>query len=272
MRFAAVLSFLICLSVLSGTAMAQTKHEALRQLEAKGYTVEYLGQDYGLEGWLIRNKNGQTQYGYSTPQGGFVLGMMFGPDAELQTAKQLKNYRARAREGGQSALKLGDAAQESAAPTSEKIYADVERAKWFALGDKSTPYIYTFINPMCDHCVDFWQNHMKPLVEEGALHLRMIPFGAGDENRAAAAALLSAGDDAGDMWRRYAAGDNDALQTTRKIPDGIYKAVDFNTSVFQKWDLPVLPFSVYRAPVDGKIKVISGVPENVMMMMADFVR
>jgi hypothetical protein len=243
----------------------------LQELEDKGYSIAYLGDDFGLDGWVIVSEEGQAQYGYSNSEGAFVLGMLFDPEAQLHTAKQLQAYRDLRREGGQAALNLSDRVQQSAAPVSEKIYADVERAKWFSAGKADAPYIYTFINPTCDHCHDFWTAHMKALVDQGALQIRFIPFGSTDANRDQSAVLLSS-ENSEALWRKFAAGDQAALAKTGDIPEGLYQAVDFNTEVFKKWDLPILPFTIYRAPVDGEIKVIAGVPENSMMLLADFVR
>lgn len=270
MRYAAALLIVFGL-IFGGPALAQQKHKALQDLEERGYSVAYLGDDFGLDGWLIVSEQGQAQYGYSNSEGAFILGMLFDPQAQLHTAKQLQEYRALKREGGQAALKLEDQVQQSAAPVSEKIYADVEKAKWFSVGNVDAPYIYTFINPTCDHCHDFWTDHMKALVDQGTIQIRFIPFGATDENRDKSAVLLSA-EDSEALWRQFAAGDAAALDNSDDIPEGLYQAVDFNTAVFKKWDLPLLPFTIYRAPVDGEVKVIAGVPDNSMMLLADFTR
>lgn len=267
-----IIAFLMVLGIMfSGSAMAQQKHQALLDLEDKGFTVDFLGQDFGMDGWLVQDRNGQVQYAYSNDEGALVLGMMFGPDAELHTAKQLQAYRGRVKEGSQAAMRFDDRRRASAAPRSEQMYADIEHTKWFSVGSAEAPYIYTFLSPTCSHCITFWNDRMKSLVDQGALQIRFVPFGVGRENRDAAAVLLSA-KNAEELWRRYADGDEDALTKDGDIFEGIYQAVDFNADLFEKWDLPVSPFSVYRAPADGKIKVISGVPENTMMIMADFMR
>ena len=114
---------------------------------------------------------------------------------------------------------------------------------------------------------------MKEPVDAGNLQIRFVPFGGEDANREAAALLLVS-PDAENIWRSYAAGNEQAYDQakTMNIPEGIFDAVDVNTALFRNNKMTSVPFTIYRAPADGKIKVIAGVPENTMMILADFLR
>lgn len=260
------------LMVVFAPAHAQEKHMGLNVFESKGFSVEPLGNAFGVDGWIIRNDAGQVQYAYTTPEGGLITGLLFAPDGTLYTSEQVAKFRKVVDQGSQEALEFADDVEKSNAPRSERIYAEIEAAKWFSVGDENAPYIYTFMNPTCSHCVDFWTGHMKQLVDDGHLQIRFIPFGAQDANREASALLLMA-DNADDIWRAYAAGDQDAYtKAAMTVPEGIYDAVEVNTGLYRKLKLSHVPFTIYRAPADGKIKIIAGVPENTMMVLADFVR
>ncbi len=253
-------------------AMAQERHVALDTLANNGYDVTFIGNDFGVDGWMVSGPDGGVQYAYETPEGGLVMGILFASDGSLQTAKQIEQFKDVLSEGSQEALAFNSVVEETNAPLSEKIYAEVEKSKWFAVGDSDAPYIYTFMNPTCEHCITFWNDHMKQHVDAGQLQIRFVPFGSADENREAAAVLLTA-DNAAERWRAYADGDKDAYDAQGlKIPEGIYDAIDVNSGIFAKRKMNTVPFSIYRAPVDGQVKVIAGIPENTMILLADFVR
>lgn len=266
-----VLAFALVLS--SSLAMAQDRHPALQLFEDKGFTVDPLGSAYGVDGWIIRNDAGQVQYAYTTPEGGLITGVLFDEKGQLYTSKQIEKFRSVVDKGSQEALEFKNTVEKSNAPKSELIYASIENAKWFAVGSDDAPYIYTFINPTCVHCVEFWNDRMKAPVDSGDLQIRFVPFGGQDANRNAAALLLTS-PDAEKIWRDYAAGNKNAYDQAKvmNIPEGIYDAVDVNSGLFRNNKMPSVPFTIYRAPADGKIKIVAGVPENTMMILADFLR
>ena len=255
------------------TGTSKTPHVALQTLIQQGYNVEFLGNDFGVDGWIVRDQNDQVQYAYQTPEGGLITGLLFAPDGTLHTAKQIEKYSAVVESGSQDALSFKSAVDESNAPVSERVYAEVEKAKWFAVGDSDAPYIYTFMNPTCTHCVEFWNDHMKSLVDDGQLQIRFVPFGKADVNRDASAMLLTA-PNAEEIWRDYASGNEDAYDGAEdaNVPEGIYDAIDLNSAIYAKRKFTHTPFTIYRAPNNGEIKIIAGVPKNTMMLLADFIR
>ncbi len=151
----------------------------------------------------------------------------------------------------------------------ETFYNATERSNWFAVGSRNAPHIYVYMNPTCEHCLDYWKD-FQSAVDSGALQLRIIPFGSMAGNRTASAALLSH-DSPENAWRRFAQGDTDVLSEKHVDPDA-YAEVDANTTLWAEWRIPGTPFSIYRSPLDGQIKVLSGRPENPLLLLSEFVR
>ncbi|TVQ81756.1 MAG: hypothetical protein EA357_12025 [Micavibrio sp.] len=151
----------------------------------------------------------------------------------------------------------------------ETFYNATERSNWFAVGSRNAPHMYVYMNPTCEHCLDYWKD-FESAVDSGALQLRIIPFGSMAGNRTASAALLSH-DSPENAWRRFAQGDTDVLSEKHVYPDA-YEEVDANTELWAEWRIPGTPFSIYRSPLDGKIKVLSGRPENPLLLLSEFVR
>lgn len=289
-NISAIILMAVCAGVLFvAPAKAQTLHPVLKKFQdEKQAKVEFLGNQSGLDGWLITGKNDAgadiVQYAYSTPMGGIVLGIMFGPDGEVVTVKQLEAYRERMKAGGQGSVPLENLTKGMEAPKStavadpalnvdkaakaEKFYALTEGANWVQIGKKDAPYMYVFINMTCEHCLTHWKL-LKKYVDDGTLALRLVPFGAVDQNRKLGAALL-ASPQPDKLWRDFASG-NVAALTVDGATDETLKKMDRNTALFGEFHLRSgPPFSIYRAPADGKIKAVMGRPENIMMLIADF--
>lgn len=255
------------------TAVAATAEEtetlrspALKQFEADGGTVDFIGTAHGLDGWVAKNSKGEVKATvYTTQDGAMVAGMLFSPDGSVnETEKQLEAYHQRIT-GSQAAAP----GAEQSSSKSEKLYALAEKAGWVALGNTSAPYIYVFMNVNCDHCQSFWKD-LQGAVNEGKLQVRLIPYGKSTENRDGGAALLSA-DDPQKSWTSYVAGDKSALGKSKATEEG-YQKIDNNTSLVNTWKLPGPPFTFYRRPADGTLTAIVGRPDNVMLLLAEFVK
>lgn len=263
---------LFLVSAQSSDAAEPRKHPILQEYVVRGEAdVEYLGYERGLHGWLVRSGT-QVQYAYQNDQGALIMGILFGDDAKQSiTERQLRDYRKRqagedvaVSDGGSTAAASADGKPPGGA---KAFYEAVEDADWVRLGDATAPVMYVFINPTCQHCKEYWEK-LEPSVEKGILQVRLVPFGRLESNRVSSAALLSV-DDPGAAWRAWIDGDEDAL-APGKVADGALEKVDANSDLATKWALPMPPFSIYRSPADDKIKAIVGIPENMMLMMADF--
>ena len=252
----------------------------------KNAKLHDLGKRHGLQGWAIEI-NGRIQIAYTSPEGGTVFGILISPDGKIESNNQLRalegklgDVMAGPKETEKAKEILADTeenriATEKAAEKekrgkskAEQFYADVEKANWFALGKHDAPYIYVLMNPTCIHCLEYWEK-VKTTVDAGSLQLRIIPFGRSPDNRVSSAAILSHEDPA-EAWKQFTLG-NQHVIAEENIVDGAYEKVDSNSTLWINWKLPTPPFTVYRSPNDGKIKVISGKPENFLLLLSEFV-
>ncbi len=245
-------------------AQTSSRPAILQKFEKAGGTVTYIGSAHGLDGWLVTNSKGGVQVVYTTSDGALVAGMLFSPDGTSITEKQLVAYHNRLT-GSQAPL---PGAQKSPGGA-EKLYAQVATAGWVAIGNSSAPYMYVFMNVNCDHCQVYWKQ-LQALVKEGQLQIRLVPYGKAQANRDGGAALLSVTDPAA-AWEAYVGGDETALSKDKATPAG-YKKIDANTAMIDKWKLPGPPFSLYRRPADSKLMAFAGIPSNMMLLMADFLK
>lgn len=242
--------------------------EALKKLQEDGRMISYMGHAYGVDGWRIAGKDGSnSQYAYTTPEGGILLGILMAPDGTSVTNEQLKALKARM-DGGQEALPGAEDAQTTSV-RAEKLYADVENSGWARTGDVKAPYLYMFINTLCAPCQQVWKD-LEPVVKSGRLQVRLVPFGKQDENRKSGASLLSV-DDPAAAWNALMRGDEEAL-SVKHIKPGAISTVDMNTTLYRKWNLRGPPFMIYRRPNDGQIMVVAGQPENMMLILADLLK
>lgn len=250
----------------AGTADAaeDRRHPELQKFESEGGRIEFLGHALGLDGWLLLTKDGRAQYAYTSPEGGLVLGMLVNPDGTVETANQLKAYKAKM-EGAQESLPGAD----KGASKAEQLYAAVEKSNWVALGNKDAPYLYMFMNVSCEHCQAFWKD-LQRTVEKGNLQVRFVPFGKLAENNEGGAALLSVPDPAA-AWQEYLAGKTEALGKD-KISPGALDKVAANTALAEEWRLKGTPFTLYRKVDNGTVLAVVGRPANVMLVLADLLR
>lgn len=267
----------------------------IQNLVASGSQLRYLGQDYGLDGWLVL-KNGQEQYFYSTPDGQAVLmGILFNNKGDTITLKQINELRKK--EGpaidklaGFEGSPLSSPAAElpssapatvsvspdftnpqallksAVKPKSEQLFEGVENANWIKLGADKAPVIYSFIDPECPHCHDLIRNVRKSgYLEQGLLQLRLIPVGVLTENSLIEAAYLLASSEPQKDLYRHLDGDKAALLVDKTVNT---QGVQRNIKLMQDWKLDVTPFSVYRGR-DGKVKILQGVPDDLKKIITE---
>jgi len=249
--------------------------EALQILVDRGAQARYLGNKYGLDGWITVFQ-GQEQYYYVTPGGeGFLMGLLFDKDGQMVTVDQVRDLQAQS-DGvldflavDKSPEKLDEAMQETNKAFEYKtpavrMFADVKNSNWIKFGSDDAPVIYSFMDPQCPHCHDFMKDLRNDYIEKGLIQLRMIPVGFRDETLAQAAFLLAA-PDAKTRWYAHLDGDTTALPATSNTnTQGIQK----NLALMQAWKFNVTPMTIYRGK-DGKVKIIRGRAESMNKIMAD---
>lgn len=265
----------------------------------KNATIYKLGQKHGMDGWLI-DIDGKQQFAYSSPEGGIIFGVLLSPTGQVETIEQMQTWQGKKQDAEMRGKTLTEPTEKSTetanitvpvqlAPvaqepekvektaTSEKsssrsgvFYNTVEKAHWFAVGNNNAPYIYVFMNPSCVHCLDYWKD-LQPYIKSGTIQVRVLPFGSTADNRVPSAALLSSSDPAA-AWQAYVDGDKNILGADKVTENTAYNKSDSNTAIWTEWRLPATPFTVYRAPESGKIKVLSGRPDNLLLLLSDFIR
>jgi len=245
-----------------------------------------LGKRHGLQGWAIEI-NGRIQMAYTSPEGGTVFGILISPDGKIESNNQLRAIRGKLSdvvagpenekkaqellmntEKNRIATEEAKKKEDRGKSKAEQFYADIEASNWFALGKQDAPYIYVLMNPTCVHCLEYWEK-VKPTVDAGSLQVRIIPFGRSPDNRVSSAALLSNADPA-EAWKQFTQGNQHVIGADNVV-DGAYDKVDINSALWINWKLPTPPFTAYRSPNDGKIKVIAGKPENFLLLLSEFV-
>jgi len=249
----------------SVSAPETMRSPVLKQYEDAGGTVDFIGSAHKLDGWVVRDSKGDVKTTvYTTQDGAMVAGMLFSSDGTNETGKQLEAYHQRIT-GSQAPVPGAD----KSSSKSEKLYALVEKAGWVAMGSTTAPYIYVFMNLDCDHCQKFWKD-LESAVNEGKLQVRLVPYGKVESNRDGGAALLSV-EDPQKAWPAYLSGDKAALDKGKAKDDG-YQKIDANTAMVDSWKLPGPPFTLYRRPSDGILTAIAGRPDNVILLLAEFIK
>lgn len=290
--------FILCFALFIGAsfslpAFAQEKAvpplpAPLKTMVEEGAQIRYLGNDLGLDGW-VTIKNAQEQYFYVTPdQQGLVMGVLFNSKGDTVTLRQINQLRKAEGPAIDKLAGLPDAApppsreatsrpdiatpekilpKDSSEPSkSERFYAEVEKANWLALGQKTAPALYVFIDPECPHCHDMITDVRKSgYLEKGLLQLRLIPVGLMSENSLAEASFLLAAPNAQELLYKHLDGDKKALLADKNVNT---QGVQRNMSLMQDWKLDVTPFSVYR-DVAGKIKILKGRPDDLKKLVTE---
>lgn len=282
MRLLLIMTLLIgcTFGVLAPVAKAQNKipelPSALQVLVDKGAQARYLGNKYGLDGWITVYQ-GQEQYYYVTPDGqGFLMGLLFDKDGEMATIDQVRDLQAQSddvldflavdkidQDSLGEAIKETNKAFEYKTPA-ERMFADVENSNWIKIGKESAPVIYSFMDPQCPHCHDFMKDLRSDYIDKGLIQLRMIPVGFREETLAQAAFLLAA-PDAQDRWYKHLDGDATALPAKSGTnTQGVQK----NLALMQMWKFNVTPLTIYRGK-DGKVKIVRGRAGKMTDILAD---
>ncbi len=280
MRFFAILIAAFIMFTSGAFAADPPMPAPLQTLAKEGAAIRYLGKENGLDGW-VTIKNGQEQFFYVTEdQQAIVMGVLFNNKGDIVTMRQVQALRKNDPAIDAIANKLETpptaessaatvAPQETPAPVAGKaaqLFTAVENSNWVALGQKTAPVIYSFIDPQCPHCHDMIQDIRKSGdLEKGLIQLRLVPVGLMNEKSLKQAANLLAATNAQDALYKHLDGDPNALLGN---DDPNTQGIQRNMVLMQDWKLDVTPFSIYKNK-KGEIKILRGRPNDLKTLIAD---
>ncbi len=304
-RFTALL-VIILTTFCVGTVNAQetktpTYPPYVKSLADQGVQVRYIGKALGLDTWLTA-RNGQVQYVYVTPnQEANIVGVLLDRNGKLITGDQLSAY---AQQNPESFKKFAAVAipgvkealdnQEGAVNTievpkqptaenfaktlksttssdspAEKLYAEIESANWFEVGNADAPLVYAVVDPDCTHCHRLIQTlREKDSYNKGEIRTRLVPVGIMSGDALYRAGTLLSLPNKEETLFAHIDGDENALPVDK---EATLAAVSKNMAFLQKWNLDVTPFLVYRSK-DGNLKIVRGVPKNMDAFLKDIAK
>lgn len=261
----------------------------LSSLTQQGAKLFYLGERSGMPGWFIW-LNGQVQMIYLSPdrQTAFIGGM-FSIRGENVTGEQIKylnqsnkefvdlvsQVTAQQNEAGAAGLPppapqtplLGNNLPAVAVTPGEKLYQDLTAASGVTVGSNPRAEILMVMDTNCPYCQATWKA-LSAKVQANQLQIKLIPITnldpSGEDTRTGAKLLEVA--NPFEAWDQYANGNKNALAGP-SLPDK-NRAVLANRELVDKWKIKATPYLVYRGK-DGKIKLVSGKPDDINAVLSD---
>ena len=240
---------------------------------AKAY---YLGQQSGMNGWLLM-KNGQIQAGYAPPDNSeIIIGAMFGSDGISITVAQLSKLMETNPEISEvlkGALGAGATAAAQQTPVAhpdspgEKLLKDMTEAATISLGNPAAPQVMMVMDTNCKHCRASWEL-LRDYVVKGIIQLRMLPVANMDSESERSAAVLLKSPDPLNAWNKYTTGDRSMLAGAA-APDAV-TALRANHALVDRWKIDSTPYFVYRDK-NGQVKIIKGEIEKIQTLLTDVV-
>lgn len=275
----------------------------IQLLADQGAQVRYIGKGLGLDTWLTA-MNGRVQYIYVTPnQEANIVGVLLDRNGQLITSQQVaafaesdpesfKSFASAAVPGLKKAIveqganapdipqekqsenvtpekfaaTLGVAKADSPA---EKLYADLEGANWFEVGEDNAPMFYAVIDPDCSHCHRLIQTlREREAFKNGEVSARLVPVGLMSGDALYRAGTLLSLPNKQEVLFSHIDGDENALPVDK---EATLSGVSKNMALLQKWNLDVTPFLVYRAG-NGDLKIVRGVPKDMDAFLKDIAK
>lgn len=116
-------------------------------------------------------------------------------------------------------------------PITATIFAQAEAANWISFGSASAPVLYMVADPNCPWCKQTWPM-LKPLIDAGKLHVRLIPIGLVNKEKqsfAKAVALFNA-ENPQEAWQKTMSGEIEPAKVYRiDAPDELDKRLSEET-------------------------------------------
>ena len=239
MKRTILLLLMAALSPIS-TATAADAPATISALKANGARVVELGAQGGLDGYLVEPAGGDPYSLYLTPDGHAVAGLLYGPDGNLITGKQIAAGQDLAAD---TPMQVAHASEGAApAPDAEALFERSAAAFGFTLG-RDGPLVVLFGDPTCR-----WSRsaaaRLGRLALDGRFRLRVIPVGLlGAASARKAAAIASAADPASAWF-------DGALPAAS--PEGA-RRIARNNALYDAWGETAVPL-IARRDAQGRIE------------------
>ncbi len=254
----------------------------LAELAKSGAKFYYLGEQSGLNGWLVI-KAGQMQIAYVTGDGKTtVFGAIYNDAGENVSSLQISKLAANNKEvssfidglNKQQADATNTTANNSSStgPVGEQLLKDLQSAAGVNLGSDTAPQLVVILDPYCSYCQQVWRE-VRDEVFKHNLQVRLIPIAvtskgdvaANSDSERASARLLQVSNPL-EAWDKFVAGDISQLAGTADAAS--LESVQRNHALTISWRLWAIPYLIYRAK-DGVVKIVLGKPDSMAAVMSD---
>jgi len=151
------------------------------------------------------------------------------------------------------------------APMAKEMWQKLERNHWIAAGKADAPHVvYTFADPYCPYCTQFWEN-AQPWLKSGKVQLRVLMVGMlRPDSGQKAAAIMMAKDPAKTLAEYENSKGKMELAIPAAIKPEITKALEDNLALMDTLGGTATP-SIYYLNKDGRLQQHQGLPDEETM-------
>lgn len=151
------------------------------------------------------------------------------------------------------------------APMAKEMWQKLEKNHWIAAGKADAPHVvYTFADPYCPYCTQFWEN-AQPWLKSGKVQLRVLMVGMlRPDSGQKAAAIMMAKDPAKTLAEYENSKGKMELTIPATIKPEITKALEDNLALMDTLGGTATP-SIYYLNKDGRLQQHQGLPDEETM-------
>ena len=256
---------------------------ALRNIIEPGVQIRYMGDEYGLKSYFVYGSN-SGQVVYTTPDGqATLIGGMFSGDGTPVSVLQLARLKV-AGFDAEPYLKGNAAASTTAAPAAtpapavvtpptnpsspgEQLLAETNNLSWIAYGQPTAAPITIFMDPNCDHCHALFKT-LLPYTQAGKIYLRVIPVSVVEPEKSREDVLnIMSSSSPSTVWTAKVNGT--AVPAAATPNPQAEAALGLNNNSFNRWQLGVTPYSIYRNKTSGEVRILTGQPTSLANFLAE---
>lgn len=258
---------------------------ALRNIIEPGVQIRYMGDEYGLKSYFVYGST-SGQVVYTTPDGqATLIGGMFSGDGTpvsvLQLARlkmsgfdaepYLKGNATSANTAATTATPAPAPAVTQPAPNpsspGEQLLAETNNLSWIAFGPPTGAPITIFMDPNCDHCHALFKT-LLPYTQAGKVYLRVIPVSVVEPEKSREDVLnVMSSSSPSTVWAAKVNGT--AVPAVATPNPQAEAALGLNNNSFNRWQLGVTPYSIYRSKASGELRILTGQPTSLANFLAE---